>query len=108
MFIEYVCDSHSVVSDSLQPHGLYSPWNSPGQNTGVGSRSLLQVIEYGCSPIFCELRNYLECLLKMQFPGTYHLRLGFSRFEAQECLFLISFPDDSSAGSLRTTLWGTV
>ena len=32
----------SVVSDSLQPHGLYSPWNSPGQNTGVGSLSLLQ------------------------------------------------------------------
>ena len=25
------------MSDSLQPHGLYSPWNSPGQNTGVGS-----------------------------------------------------------------------
>ena len=23
----------SVMSDSLQPHGLYSPWNSPGQNT---------------------------------------------------------------------------
>ena len=26
------------MSDSLQPHGLYSPWNSPGQNTGVGSQ----------------------------------------------------------------------
>ena len=26
------------------PHGLYSPWNSPGQNTGVGSPSLLQEI----------------------------------------------------------------
>ena len=26
-----------VVSDSLRPHGLYSPWNSPGQKTGVGS-----------------------------------------------------------------------
>ena len=25
-------------------HGLYSPWNSPGQNSGVGSRSLLQGI----------------------------------------------------------------
>ena len=37
-------ESHSVVSDSLRPHGLYSPWNSPGQNTGVGSRSLLQGI----------------------------------------------------------------
>jgi len=22
------------MSDSLRPHGLYSPWNSPGQNTG--------------------------------------------------------------------------
>ena len=28
-------ESHLVVSDSLGPHGLYSPWNSPGQNTGV-------------------------------------------------------------------------
>ena len=36
-------ESHSVVSDSLR-HGLYSPWNSPGQNTGVGSLSLLQGI----------------------------------------------------------------
>ena len=34
--------SSSVVLDSLWPHGLYSPWNSPGQNTGVGSHSLLQ------------------------------------------------------------------
>ena len=35
-------ESCSVVSDSLWPHGLYSPWNSPGQNTGVASLSLLQ------------------------------------------------------------------
>ena len=38
-------ESCSVVSDSLPPHGLYSPWNSPNQNTGVGafpfSRDLL-------------------------------------------------------------------
>ena len=37
-----VSESHSVMSDSLQPHGLYSPWNSPDQHTGVGSLSLLQ------------------------------------------------------------------
>ena len=37
-------ESRSVVSDSLRPHGLYGPWNSPGQNTGVGSLSLLQRI----------------------------------------------------------------
>ena len=33
-----------VVSDSLRSHGLNSPWNSPGQNTEVGSYSLLQGI----------------------------------------------------------------
>ena len=37
-------ESHSLVSDSLRPHGLYSLWNPPGQNTGVGSLSLLQRI----------------------------------------------------------------
>src|SRR5574341_877595 len=36
--------SLSVVSNSLRSHELYSPWNSPGQNTGVGSLSLLQGI----------------------------------------------------------------
>ena len=35
-------ESHPVVSDSLRLHGLYSPWNSPGKNAGVGSLSLLQ------------------------------------------------------------------
>ena len=37
-------ESRSVMSDSLQPHGLYSPLNSPAQNNGVGSLSLLQGI----------------------------------------------------------------
>ena len=32
----------TVMSDSLQSRGPYSSWNSPGQNTGVGSLSLLQ------------------------------------------------------------------
>ena len=37
-------ESCSVLSNSLQLDVLYSPWNSPGQNTGVGSLSLLQGI----------------------------------------------------------------
>ena len=37
-------ESCSVMSDSLQPHRLYSPWNSPGQDTEVSSLSLLQGI----------------------------------------------------------------
>ena len=42
--VESESDSRSVVSDSLWPHGLHSPWNSSGQNTGVSSLSLLQRI----------------------------------------------------------------
>ena len=37
-----ISESCSTVSSSSQPQGLYAPWNSPGQNTGVGSLSLLQ------------------------------------------------------------------
>ena len=37
-------ECHSVMSNSLQPHGLYSPWNSSGQNIGSGSLSLLHRI----------------------------------------------------------------
>ena len=36
-------ESHSVMSSSLRPHGLYSTWNSPGQNTGVE----LMLLNYG-------------------------------------------------------------
>ena len=46
-----VCSAHylesescPVMSDSLRPRRLYSPWNSIGQNSGVGSLSLLQGI----------------------------------------------------------------
>ena len=51
-------ESVSVMSDSLWPHGLHSPWNSPGQNTGVGSLSLLQGIfpTQGSNPGFPHCR----------------------------------------------------
>ena len=39
-----VSESCLVVSDSLRPYGLYSPWNSPSQDTGVDSHSLLSGI----------------------------------------------------------------
>ena len=43
------CVSHSVVSDSLQPHGLWParplcPRKSPGKNIGMGNHCLLQGI----------------------------------------------------------------
>ena len=54
-------ESHSVMSDSLWPHGLYSPWNSLGHNTGVGSLSLLQRIfpNQGSKPGLLHCRQIL-------------------------------------------------
>ena len=58
--------SHSVVSDSLQPHGLYCtkllyPWDFPGKNTGLGCQFCLQ----GIFPTQ-ELNLYLLYLLYWQ------------------------------------------
>ena len=44
-----LCVSRSVVSNSLQSHGLQPtkllcPWNSPGKNIGVACHSLFQII----------------------------------------------------------------
>ena len=62
--------SLSVMSDSLQPHGLYSPQNSPGQNTGVGSCSLLQGIflTQGLNPGLLHCRQILQQLSHQRNP----------------------------------------
>ena len=61
LFDTWVSESISVVSDSLWPHGLYSPWDSPGQNTGVGSLSLPQGIfpTQGLNPGLLHCRQFL-------------------------------------------------
>ena len=60
-FLFQLCESRSVMSNSLWPHGLYNPWNSPGQNTGVGSLSLLQGIfpTQGSNPGLLHCRQVL-------------------------------------------------
>ena len=65
-------ESHSVVSDSWAPHGLYSPWNSPGQNTRVGSPSLLQGIfpTQGSNPGLPHCRRILYQLSHKGSPGN--------------------------------------
>ena len=54
----------TVMSNCLWPHGLYSPWSSPGQNTGVGSLSLLQWIfpTQGLNPGLPHCRQILHSL----------------------------------------------
>ena len=70
----------SAVSNSLQPHGLYSPWNSPGQNIGLGSLSLLPGIfpTQGLDPGLPQWRQIIYQLSHMGIPqntGVSSLRL---------------------------------
>ena len=57
------------MSDSLLSHGLYSPWNSLGQNTGVGNFSLLQGIfpTQGSNP---DLPHYRRILYQLSHKGS--------------------------------------
>ena len=57
--------SHSVVSDSLWPHGLWPAsllclWDSPVKNTGVGCHALLQGIflVQGLNPCLLHLQQW--------------------------------------------------
>ena len=56
--------------NSLGPHGLYSPWNSPGQNTGVGRLSLLWRIfpTQRSNPGFLHCRRILYQLSHQRSP----------------------------------------
>ena len=67
--VESESGSQSVVSNSLWPHGLNSPWNSPGQNTRVGSLSLLQGIfpTQGWNP---GLPHYRQILYQLSHKGS--------------------------------------
>ena len=65
-------------------HGLYSPWNSPGQNTGVGSCFLLQDIfpTQGSNPGLPHCRRILHQLSHKGSPRilqwvAYPLSSGF-------------------------------
>ena len=57
-------ESCSVVSNSFRSYELHSPWNSPGQNTGVGSLSPLQGIflSQGSNPGLPHCRRILDQL----------------------------------------------
>ena len=65
-------ESRSVISDSFWRHGLYSPWNSPGQNPGVDSLSLLQGIFpiQGSNPGLPHCRRILYQLSHKGSPAT--------------------------------------
>ena len=69
--------NHSVVSDSLRPHGQ-TPWSLkfPSKHTGVGSHSLLQGISWtqGSNPGLLHCRQILDCLNHQGSPVRNILR----------------------------------
>ena len=80
-------ESLSVLSDVLRPHG-HSPCNSPGQNTGVDSLSLLQ-------RIFPNQESN---------PGLLHCRrilYQLSHKESPRILEWVTYPFSSGSSSLR-------
>ena len=70
-YVNHESESCSALSDSLQPHGLYSPRNSLGQNIGVGSLSLLQGIfpTQALNPDLLHCRQILYQLSHKGSPG---------------------------------------
>ena len=86
-------ESRSVVSNSLWPLGLYTPWTSPGQNTGLGSLFLLQGIfsTQGLNP---GLPHYRQILYQLSHKGSlrilewvaYPFSSGSSRQESNQGL----------------------
>ena len=69
------CCVASVMSNSVQPHGLQPtrllrPWDSPGKNTGVGCHFLLQ-----CMKVESEIEVAQSCLtlsdpMDCSLPGS--------------------------------------
>ena len=94
-------ESLSVVSNSLPPQGLYSPWNSPGQNTGVGSFSLLQ----GIFPTQRSSWGLLHCrqiLYQLSYQGSPQKALKVK--VAQSCLTLFDPMDYTVHGILQARI----
>ena len=102
-------ESHSVVFDSLWPHGLYTPGNSPGQNTGVGSLYFLQGIflTQGSNPGLLHCRQILYQLSHQGSPWYRDKRvLGFKTdLSIFGCLSLIQKWDFPCLRRSCTSAW---
>ena len=90
------------------PHGLYRPWNSPGQNTGVGSVSLLQGIfpTQGSNPGLLHCRRILyqlshkvsplhwkHAILTTGPPGKSSAHLHFNSCSFSKGQYKSTFPE---------------
>ena len=121
--IESETESPSVVSDSLRPHGLYSPWNSQGQNTGEGSLSLLQgnfpiqgsnpdlphdrqifyQLSHQGSPLSIRAQHFIHTNFHFHFPSGVVIKAWILERELESCGL---FPFFIALGTSLWSLWG--
>ena len=78
--------SHSVMSNPLQPHGLYPawcPWNSPDKNTGVDCHFLLQGIfpTQGSNRCLLCLLHCRQIFNHLSHQPTHQLQSQFSKWK---------------------------
>ena len=98
--------SLSVVSDSVRPHRqqptrLLCPWDSPGQNTGVGCHFLLQCMKVKSEsevaqscPTLCAVRfgqNWKPCAFPLSLLPDW-IQIPFSRALAHLSVFAYLCP----------------
>ena len=81
--------SRSAVSDSLQPHGVYSPWNSPGQNTGVGSHCFSR--ESSQPRDWTQVSHIAGDSLPAEPPGKPKILWGYPQFFFHSSSFILLF-----------------
>ena len=62
--------SHFTVSDSVQPHRLHHPWDSPGKNTGMGCHFLLQCMKVKSESEVAQLCPTLSDPMDCNLPGS--------------------------------------
>ena len=72
-------ESRSVMSNSLKPHGLYSPQNSPSQNTRVSCYALFQGIfpTQGLNPGHLHFGQILYQQSQQGSPGYLERHISF-------------------------------
>ena len=98
------CESCSVVSDSLWSHGLYSPWNSPGQNTVAGSLSLLQSIfpRQGSNP---GLPHCRQILYQPSHKGRPYIYIYIRRTRRKVYNILVRQREGEASHRILCTIW---
>ena len=104
--------SHSVMSNSLRPHGLYSPWNSPGQNLLVNWETwkvkvlAAQLCLTLCDPMNCSLPVFsVHGILQVRVLEW--VTIPFSRGSSQGLLNCRDWTQVSQIAGGFFTIWAT-